>query len=566
MALLSGMAGAPSRGADGPTAPGEVSAAPPRLADLADEIAAAVGENGLGAFASIEYPLYVVQEGSADAIELESAERLPPTIESLRLQAVDLRGLLTGRAALFTFRLQGAQGAVPVMAWARRDTDPAGVEAYMVRAMAIGVPDDCLTQATAEISGLVDGFLESYIGGELRAFSGVSVPLLWLDGTDASLRRLESLPPPPLAPHRASASDLDVMLSGGVGMVSFVMTRDEGPLAVSMLLARVEGRWHIPAVAAGPLDRIVGGPPVIPGDTVLVDGIPPLLGRDADDATAYVGYILNRNLSRTDRERFRAALVRDFAGADEATRHGLLALSEAWRDIASMPWAERSATRRTELQTALDGARTHPELESARALLALFEQSRDVLVAGPMPLTHEAATAYAGLMASITSVLATGDIQAPEPQVRQLMAELVRAYHNMPDTEKERVAQAPVTWARLQALWQTAGDDEREALTEFLALRLRVTAHQASQGGAYLPKDMAQRLGGDEAVRYMERLFPEPAGGAPQRFNFDEAVNRAYDEGRAEVAAALNETRHRITQELIEKMMPPVRKPPTADP
>jgi len=390
--------------------------------------------------------------------------------------------------------------------------------------------------------------------------------LLRFDATDASFRELESLPPPPLAPHRASASDLDVVLSGGVGMVSFAMARDEGPLAVSMLLARVEGRWHVPAVAVGPLDRIVGGPPAVPGDTVLVDGIPPLRGRDADDAIAYVGYILNRNLSRADRETFRSALVRDFTEADEATRHGLLALSVGWREIGAMPSAERSAARRTELQAALEGARARPELESARALLALFEQTRDVLIPGAVPLTHEAATAYAGLMASITSVLATGDIQAPEPQVRELMAELVRAYHNMPDGEKERVAQAPITWARLQALWQTAGDDEREALTEFLALRLRVTAHQASQGGTYVTQEMAQRLGGDEAVRYMERLFPEPSGGAPTRFDFGEAVNRAYDEGRAEIAAALNETRHRITQELIEKMMPPMRSPETREP
>jgi len=530
---------------------------PSELLEIAARIAGSVSDNGLSSFGGARYPLYVAQAGSAEAHTIESPDDFPPAGESLRLEATDVRARLMPAGALLSFAVKGSGGSVPCFALLTRSglpTGEAGQLGWEVRVLCTGTPDLLVTQPTAAVQVLVDRFAESYVAGDVRVFAGCGLPLLVVDGDRGEATARDDLQAAPLAGHAGTVEGLEVTLSGDVGAVSFTLPRDDGPIAAVMLISLVDGRWRAPAVCIGRSLGATVGAPGVPGDAVLVDGVPLLLGQDVSDCAALFGYALNIRLSHEDREALQRALVTDFEAADEEQRNGLLAVCRAWRQVEEMPPSSRWQVRRRLLDDLLAGAQGRRGLRTTELFTSWHERTLDLLVPGPSPLTRDAAESYVHLLGAVSSVPIEGSLAMPEQLQRDLIAELARVYPRMSDEDKRLVSESVYTWARLQMLWQSADTAAREGLADSLRSNRRAAAERARKGGAYAPVEAIGRTDGQRMTELLDRLFPAEPQKAEAVADLQAEADRAEREHRNEEAALLRQTGHELVRNLVEQM------------
>jgi hypothetical protein len=532
---------------------------PAELLDIAGRIAGAVNEHGLSSFPDVEYPLYIAQEATPEAVRVESAQGFPPPGESFRLSATNVRARLMPAAAVLLFDVEGHGMAVPCVAFLARSgvpAEPGALPSYVVCALAVGVPGDVHTEATAELRVLAQRFDEAYTEGQIHDFPGVCVPLPLVNGDDGTTTELTTLPGAPLAEHGAGPEELCAVESGGVALVHFLLPRDGGPVAVGLLASFVEGRWRTVAACVGrsasPL--LSDGAPA--PDEVLVDGKPPLLAHHVADVTALYEFVLNTHLSHEDRVALRDALVADFTVASEEQRGALLTLASWWGEVDAIAPEERWALRRMMLEDLLAGARERPDLATAGLLLDWSARGITVLVAGNPPLTLDAAESYAHLLAAAGSLVAEDSLRAPEGDIEDLVAELTRAYPRMGEEEQRIISGAPRAWDLLQMMWRAAPEEDRRALAAGLAREAVASARRTRTGGAYIP-DLLRADTEAPAVkdRLREMFPPEPEPGGPP-VDIGHEIEAAEEQGEGALAAMLSQTRHELAQELVRRLEP----------
>jgi len=200
--------------------------------------------------------------------------------------------------------------------------------------------------------------------------------------------------------------------------------------------------------------------------TILVAGEPPLTREVVDGCRHFIEWTLDSAMTEAQAREFEQALVSTWRGGDRDAVQQALDLLAIREQVQSLPEAQRTFIREQMLPDMLADWRAHPEDESSRWMLSVYDASHVAIAAGDPPLTRQMSDAYAEALV-FAARQATGRPFEADAAFKDAVAQrLAATYASLAPESRRLLVSCPLVWAALRFAWPEVSAPEREQLKQ----------------------------------------------------------------------------------------------------
>ena len=197
---------------------------------------------------------------------------------------------------------------------------------------------------------------------------------------------------------------------------------------------------------------------------ILVPGEPPLTQQIVDDQADVIEWLVDVPLTAAQRAWVRDQVVAEWKRKDRPEMEKTLGVARMRAQLADLSPPQRDYAREQMLPGAVAQWRAEPNDPASRTLLSIYESARQPIAPGDPPLTRRVTDASLDALYFMASQVEGRKVE-PTAQQKDAWARAVAGhYAALPDEQKRAIAQAPLLWAGLRAVWPEAPEAQRQEM------------------------------------------------------------------------------------------------------
>ena len=197
---------------------------------------------------------------------------------------------------------------------------------------------------------------------------------------------------------------------------------------------------------------------------ILAQGDPPLTQEMVDRYNLFFEWLLDAPMTQEQRQRIQDAVVADWKAGRSTEIQTAVKIVQAQEQIEQKTESERDLLRASMQPKVLDPLRKQPDNESARWVLALYDNAHKPIATGTVPLTRQMADSFIEMLCFMHNQAVSGEpfiaTHEDKDQFAKTLAGLFGKYN--PELQKH-IASMPALWAALRYQWSRLNDTDRSA-------------------------------------------------------------------------------------------------------